>query len=74
MSTAVVLSDLFGRAYNDLDGSLKSRVMDFVVKLQRDPTSPGRPCSRGRWPRGGCGCIPCSAGSRHTTGGTARTA
>ena len=41
MGTSVVLSDLFGRAYADLDGSLKSRVMDFVVKLQRDPTSTG---------------------------------
>ncbi|MEP6464325.1 MAG: UvrD-helicase domain-containing protein [Frankiaceae bacterium] len=41
MSTSVVLSDLFGRTYDDLDGSLKSRVMDFVVKLQRHPHSPG---------------------------------
>jgi hypothetical protein len=41
VSTSVVLSDLFGRSYDDLDGSLKSRVMDFVVKLQRDPTSTG---------------------------------
>lgn len=41
MSTAVVLSDLFGRSYNELDGSIKSRVMDFVVKLGREPGSPG---------------------------------
>ena len=41
MSTAVVLSDLFGNTYDALDGSIKSRVMDFVVKLQRDPTAPG---------------------------------
>ena len=41
MSASIVLSDLFGRSYNDLDGSLKSRVMDFVVKLQRDPTATG---------------------------------
>jgi len=41
VSTSVVVSDLFGRAYDDLDGSLKGRVMDFVVKLQRDPTATG---------------------------------
>jgi hypothetical protein len=41
VSASIVLSDLFGRSYNDLDGSLKSRVMDFVVKLQRDPTATG---------------------------------
>jgi len=39
MSTSVVLSDLFGRSYDQLDGAVKGRVMDFVVKLQRDPTA-----------------------------------
>lgn len=41
MSAAVVFSDLFGESYDDLDGSVKNRVMDFVVKLQRDPSTPG---------------------------------
>jgi len=41
MSTSVVLSDLFGRSYDQLDGAVKGRVMDFVVKLQRDPTAKG---------------------------------
>lgn len=41
MSTTVVFSDMFGASYNDLDGSIKNRVMDFVVKLQRNPATPG---------------------------------
>lgn len=41
MTTAIVLSDLWSGSYNELDGSVKHKVMDFVVKLQRDPTTPG---------------------------------
>src|SRR5689334_4450915 len=41
MSTAVVLSDLFASSYDKLDGSVQKRVMDFMVKLQREPGSPG---------------------------------
>ena len=40
-STTVVLSDLFQRSQARLDGSIKSRVLDFIVKLQHDPGSPG---------------------------------
>lgn len=41
MSARVVMSDLFGRSYSDLDGSIKNRVLDFVVKLQERPDMPG---------------------------------
>lgn len=41
MGTRVVMSDLFGRSYSDLDGSVKNRVLDFIVKLQERPDSPG---------------------------------
>lgn len=41
MSARVVLSDLFGRSYAELDGSIKNRVLDFIVKLQERPDSPG---------------------------------
>lgn len=41
MSTRVVTSDLFTRSYSDLDGSIKHRVLDFLMKLQERPDSPG---------------------------------
>ncbi|HEY9473196.1 MAG TPA: UvrD-helicase domain-containing protein [Mycobacteriales bacterium] len=41
MTAKVVLSDLFQSSYDSLDGSFKARVMDFLMKLQRDPDSPG---------------------------------
>lgn len=41
MTAKVILSDLFQTSYDSLDGSLKARVMDFLMKLQRDPDSPG---------------------------------
>lgn len=41
MSGRVVMSDLFGRSYSELDGSIKNRVLDFVVKLQERPDMPG---------------------------------
>lgn len=41
MNAKVILSDLFQESYDSLDGSLKARVMDFLMKLQRDPESSG---------------------------------
>lgn len=41
MSARVVTSDLFGRSYSQLDGSIKSRVLDFIIKLQERPDMPG---------------------------------
>lgn len=41
MSARIVMSDLFRRSYPDLDGSIKQRVLDFVVKLQERPDMPG---------------------------------
>lgn len=41
MSTRVVVSDLFGKSYSALDGSVKNRVLDFVVKLQERPDLTG---------------------------------
>lgn len=35
------MSDLFGRSYSELDGSIKNRVLDFVMKLQDRPDMPG---------------------------------
>lgn len=39
--TAVVISDLFQKSYDKLDGSLKHRVLDFIMKLQHDPDGVG---------------------------------
>jgi mRNA-degrading endonuclease RelE of RelBE toxin-antitoxin system len=41
MGARVVMSDLFGRSYTDLDGQIKNRVLDFIVKLQERPDTPG---------------------------------
>lgn len=41
MSCRVVMSDLFGRSYSELDGGVKNRVLDFIVKLQERPDAPG---------------------------------
>ncbi|RCW45886.1 UvrD-like helicase family protein [Halopolyspora algeriensis] len=41
MSVRVVMSDLFSGSYSDLDGNVKNRVLDFVVKLQERPDMPG---------------------------------
>jgi superfamily I DNA/RNA helicase len=35
------MSDLFGQSYSQLDGSIKNRVLDFIVKLQERPDAPG---------------------------------
>lgn len=41
MKTTVLMHDLFENSYNDLDGSVKGRVLSFMVKLQQDPDSTG---------------------------------
>lgn len=41
MKTTVLMHDLFENSYNDLDGSIKGRVLSFMVKLQQDPDATG---------------------------------
>jgi superfamily I DNA/RNA helicase len=41
MTAHVVISDLFQKSCDQLDGSLKGRVLDFIMKLQRDPAATG---------------------------------
>jgi superfamily I DNA/RNA helicase len=41
MGARVVMSDVFARSYSELDGQVKHRVLDFVVKLQERPDTPG---------------------------------
>lgn len=41
MTASVVISDLFQKSCDQLDGSLKARVLDFIMKLQRDPDATG---------------------------------
>lgn len=41
MSGRVVMSDRFTRTYSELDGSMKNRVLDFIVKLQERPDLTG---------------------------------
>lgn len=41
MKTTVLMHDLFENSYNDLDGSVKGRVLSFMVKLQQDPNGTG---------------------------------
>jgi superfamily I DNA/RNA helicase len=41
VTTQVVISDLFQKSCDQLDGSLKARVLDFIMKLQRDPAATG---------------------------------
>ncbi|PXW31275.1 UNVERIFIED_CONTAM: UvrD-like helicase family protein [Williamsia faeni] len=41
MRTAVQMHDMFSSSYNQLDGSIRSRVLTFMVKLQQDPDAPG---------------------------------
>lgn len=36
-----MISDLFQRSYDKLDGSMKNRVLDFIMKLQHDPDNAG---------------------------------
>jgi mRNA-degrading endonuclease RelE of RelBE toxin-antitoxin system len=37
----VILSDIFQKSYDKLDGSMKSRVLDFIMKVQQDPGNAG---------------------------------
>ena len=41
MTAQVVISDLFQKSCDQLDGSMKARVLDFIMKLQRDPSATG---------------------------------
>lgn len=41
MKTTVLMHDLFENSYNELDGSVKGRVLSFMVKLQQDPEATG---------------------------------
>lgn len=41
MKTTVLMHDLFENSYNELDGSVKGRVLSFMVKLQQDPDATG---------------------------------
>lgn len=41
MKTQVLFHDLFEGAYDSLDGSMRGRVLTFVMKLQRDPDATG---------------------------------
>lgn len=41
MTVQIVINNLFTRASRDLDGSVRARVLDFITKLQHDPSAPG---------------------------------
>ena len=41
MKTTVLMHDFFENSYNELDGSVKSRVLSFMVKLQQDSDATG---------------------------------
>ena len=41
MKTHVLMHDLFQDSYDSLDGSVRSRVLSFMVKLQQDPDATG---------------------------------
>ena len=41
MKTTVLMHRLFENSCDDLDGSVKSRVLSFMVKLQQDPDATG---------------------------------
>lgn len=41
MKAEVRMHDLFDSSYDRLEGSVKQRVVDFIMKLQRDPEAPG---------------------------------
>jgi superfamily I DNA/RNA helicase/mRNA-degrading endonuclease RelE of RelBE toxin-antitoxin system len=41
MKTTVLMHDLFENSYNELDGSVRSRILSFMVKLQQDPDATG---------------------------------
>ena len=37
----VVMADVFGKYYDDLDGSVQAQVLQFIMKMQRDPDANG---------------------------------
>jgi len=41
VKTKVEIHDLFQNSYDDLDGSIKSRVLNFIMKLQQDADATG---------------------------------
>jgi len=41
VTVRIILSDLFQKTQADVDGSVKGKVLDFVVKLQQNPAAPG---------------------------------
>lgn len=41
MKTQVLMHDLFKNSYDDLDGSVRGRVLSFMIKLQQDPDAAG---------------------------------
>ncbi|RDI24042.1 UvrD-like helicase family protein [Rhodococcus sp. AG1013] len=41
MKAEVRMHDLFDSSYDRLEGSVKQRVVDFIMKIQRDPEAPG---------------------------------
>lgn len=41
MTVNVIISDLFQKSYDKLDGSMKHRVLDFIMKVQHNPDSAG---------------------------------
>ncbi|WP_370181632.1 UvrD-helicase domain-containing protein [Rhodococcus wratislaviensis] len=41
MKAEVRMHDLFDSSYDKLEGSVKQRVVDFIMKIQRDPEAPG---------------------------------
>ncbi|WIM87434.1 3'-5' exonuclease [Candidatus Mycobacterium wuenschmannii] len=41
MKTKVEIHDLFQNSYDELDGSIKSRVLNFIMKLQQDSEATG---------------------------------
>lgn len=41
MKAEVRMHDLFDNSYDRLEGSVKQRVVDFIMKIQREPEAPG---------------------------------
>lgn len=41
MTTQVLMHQKFEASYDSLDGSIRNRVLNFMVRLQRDPEAPG---------------------------------
>ncbi|MFF0136426.1 UvrD-helicase domain-containing protein [Streptomyces sp. NPDC005227] len=41
MGAKVIMADVFGKSYDALDGSVQPLVLQFIMKMQRDPDSNG---------------------------------